>query len=66
MGNYRSGKFILEAVTETERWVANNTNLGIVMLLTPICAAAVQMRILMIQRIIHKDESTTPHDAVHL
>ncbi len=34
------GSLILEAVTETDRWVANNTNLGIIMLLAPICAAA--------------------------
>lgn len=34
------GKLILKAVEETNHWVANNTNLGIVMLLTPICAAA--------------------------
>ena len=34
------GKLILEAVVETDKWVANNTNLGIIMLLTPLCAAA--------------------------
>ncbi|MFA0834339.1 MAG: triphosphoribosyl-dephospho-CoA synthase [Methanobacterium formicicum] len=34
------GELILEAVTETDRWVANNTNLGIVMLLTPISVVA--------------------------
>ncbi|EKQ53256.1 MAG: Triphosphoribosyl-dephospho-CoA synthetase [Methanobacterium sp. Maddingley MBC34] len=34
------GGLILEAVTETDRWVANNTNLGIVMLLTPISVVA--------------------------
>lgn len=37
------GSLILEAVTETDRWVANNTNLGIIMLLAPICAAAGMM-----------------------
>ena len=34
------GKMILEAVRETDHWVANNTNLGIVMLLTPISVVA--------------------------
>lgn len=34
------GGLILEAVTETDHWVANNTNLGIVMLLTPISVVA--------------------------
>jgi triphosphoribosyl-dephospho-CoA synthase len=34
------GELILEAVMETDRWVANNTNLGILMLLIPISAAA--------------------------
>lgn len=34
------GKYILESVKETDRWIANNTNLGIVMLLTPIAMSA--------------------------
>ena len=34
------GKLIKEAVIETDKWVANNTNLGIIMLLTPLSAAA--------------------------
>ena len=34
------GKLIKEAVLETDKWIANNTNLGIVMLLTPLSAAA--------------------------
>lgn len=34
------GKHILEAVCETDKWIANNTNLGIVMLVVPISAAA--------------------------
>lgn len=36
----RLGELIKEAVLETNRWVENNTNLGIIMLLTPISAAA--------------------------
>jgi len=34
------GKYILRAVKETDNWIANNTNLGIVMLLTPIAMSA--------------------------
>ncbi|MDD3984988.1 MAG: triphosphoribosyl-dephospho-CoA synthase [Methanobacterium sp.] len=34
------GKLIKEAVVETDKWIANNTNLGIIMLLTPLAAAA--------------------------
>lgn len=34
------GASIREAVVETNNWVENNTNLGIIMLLTPIAAAA--------------------------
>jgi triphosphoribosyl-dephospho-CoA synthase len=34
------GQLILDAVIETDHWVANNTNLGIIMLLTPISVAA--------------------------
>ena len=34
------GKHILEAVRMTDKWIANNTNLGIVMLEVPIAAAA--------------------------
>ena len=38
--NPRLGKYILEAVAETDRWIKNNTNLGIVMMTTPIAVAA--------------------------
>ena len=34
------GKYILQSVKETDNWIANNTNLGIVMLLTPIAMSA--------------------------
>jgi len=34
------GKYILQAVKETDKWIANNTNLGIIMLLTPIAISA--------------------------
>lgn len=33
------GKYILQAVAETDRWIKNNTNLGIVMMTTPIAVA---------------------------
>ena len=38
--NPKLGKYILQAVGETDRWIKNNTNLGIVMLTTPIAVAA--------------------------
>lgn len=38
--NPELGKYILRAVAETDRWIKNNTNLGIVMMITPIAAAA--------------------------
>ncbi|NYB52310.1 MAG: triphosphoribosyl-dephospho-CoA synthase [Methanobacteriaceae archaeon] len=76
------GQLILEAVIETDHWVANNTNLGIVMLLTPICVAAgmtpdveiVENRPEMEEKYIDgfRDKidqimkSTTPQDAVNL
>ncbi|MDR2829950.1 MAG: triphosphoribosyl-dephospho-CoA synthase [Methanobrevibacter sp.] len=33
------GKYILKAVEETDKWIANNTNLGIIMMLIPIAAS---------------------------
>lgn len=38
--NPRLGRYILDAVAETDRWIKNNTNLGIVMMITPIAVAA--------------------------
>ena len=38
--NPQLGKYILQAVSETDRWIKNNTNLGIVMMTTPIAVAA--------------------------
>ena len=40
VNNPQLGKYILEAVSETDRWIKNNTNLGIVMMITPIAVAA--------------------------
>jgi triphosphoribosyl-dephospho-CoA synthase len=62
------GKLIKTAVSQTNKWIANNTNLGIVMLLTPIAAAAGMSSNLVqlkdnISRIM---DSTTPQDAANL
>ena len=38
--NPNLGKCIVDAVKETDRWIHNNTNLGIVMMTTPIAVAA--------------------------
>ncbi|WP_407453070.1 triphosphoribosyl-dephospho-CoA synthase [Methanobrevibacter sp.] len=38
--NPKLGKYILQAVAETDKWIKNNTNLGIVMMTTPIAVAA--------------------------
>ena len=37
--NPKLGKYILQAVNETDRWIQNNTNLGIVMMTIPIAVA---------------------------
>ncbi len=62
------GKLILEAVQETNKWVLNNTNLGIVMLLAPISAAAAMSdSFLQLRENIHLLLiNTTPKDAVNL
>ncbi len=66
------GKMILEAVRETDHWVANNTNLGIVMLLTPISVVAGTSEDVTINwdgfraKIDHLVRSTTSEDAVNL
>lgn len=62
------GKYILEAVRETDNWIANNTNLGIVMLLVPISAAVVisndfnEIR----KNVVELMASTTVEDAINL
>ncbi|MDL2246932.1 triphosphoribosyl-dephospho-CoA synthase [Methanobrevibacter sp. OttesenSCG-928-K11] len=35
------GKYILKGVRETDKWIKNNTNLGIVMMIIPIASAAI-------------------------
>lgn len=62
------GELTKDSVVETDRWIENNTNLGIVMLLTPLAAAAgmsddmdsVRDNVDLIMR------ATTPQDAVNL
>lgn len=62
------GKYILEAVLETDKWIANNTNLGIVMLMIPISASAAisnnfnELR----ENIVKLMENTTVEDAINL
>ncbi len=66
------GKMILEAVRETDHWVANNTNLGIVMLLTPISVVAGMSEDETVNWDVFRDKidqlirSTTSEDAVNL
>ncbi|HTX61707.1 MAG TPA: triphosphoribosyl-dephospho-CoA synthase [Methanobacterium sp.] len=62
------GELIKKAVIETNRWVENNTNLGIIMLLIPISAASGSIEYFKdlrekTQEIIR---ATTPQDAVDL
>jgi triphosphoribosyl-dephospho-CoA synthase len=62
------GKLIKEAVLETDKWIANNTNLGIVMLLTPLSAAAGMTNDIdeLQERVDDIMRSTTPQDASNL
>jgi triphosphoribosyl-dephospho-CoA synthase len=62
------GKMIKEAVLETDKWIANNTNLGIVMLLTPLSAAAgMSHNVNELQENVDRImRSTTPNDAANL
>ncbi|AXV39340.1 triphosphoribosyl-dephospho-CoA synthase [Methanobacterium sp. BAmetb5] len=70
--NIGLGELILEAVTETDHWVANNTNLGIVMLTTPLSVVAGMSDEDKINWDTFRDKvdgiikSTTPEDAVNL
>lgn len=62
------GKYILEAVRQTDKWVKNNTNLGIVMLIVPIaCAASVSNDFSQIrENIVKLMGNTTVDDAIDL
>ena len=62
------GKYILDAVSETNNWIANNTNLGIMMMCVPIAAAAsISDDFKEIQENVGKlMDATTVEDAVNL
>ena len=62
------GKYILEAVKETDNWIANNTNLGIVMLFVPISvAASISEKFSDVrENIVNLMENTTVDDAINL
>lgn len=66
--NARLGKYILDAVKETDKWVANNTNLGIVMMLIPIaCGAAISDDFSQVRKnMTDLMKATTVEDAVDL
>ncbi len=66
--NIKLGKLIRKAVLETDKWVTNNTNLGIIMLLTPLSAAAGMSDVFSELRwnVGRVMDATTPEDAVHL
>lgn len=66
--NIKLGSLISEAVLETNKWVENNTNLGIIMLLTPLSAAAgISVEFDDIRDNFHRIMiATTPYDAVNL
>lgn len=64
----RLGFYILKAIKETNRWVSNNTNLGIMMLFVPLAAAAAisdefsEIR----DNVVKLMKNTTVQDAVNL
>ncbi|MDR2544438.1 MAG: triphosphoribosyl-dephospho-CoA synthase [Methanobrevibacter sp.] len=62
------GKYILKAVKETDEWIANNTNLGIIMLLIPIaCSGAISNNLTELQSNVGMlMENTNSLDAVSL
>jgi triphosphoribosyl-dephospho-CoA synthase len=62
------GKYILEAVKETDNWIKNNTNLGIMMLEVPIAqAASISNDFTEIQENVGKLlDATTVEDAINL
>lgn len=66
--NARLGKYILDAVKETDKWIANNTNLGIVMMITPIaCGAAISDDFSQVRKNMSElMKATTVEDAVDL
>ena len=68
LSNAELGKYILQAVNETNRWIETNTNLGIMMMCIPIAAsAAISNSFDEIQENVgHLMDATTVEDAVNL
>ena len=68
IGNPCLGKYILNAVKETDNWIKNNTNLGIVMMIIPIaCATAISNNFNEIRpNIVKLMKSTSVEDACDL
>lgn len=72
--NPRLGKYILQAVAETDRWIKNNTNLGIVMMITPIAVAAaisdsfddIQQNVDLLMKNTSVDDSCDLYDAINI
>ncbi|BAW31291.1 MAG TPA: triphosphoribosyl-dephospho-CoA synthase [Methanothermobacter sp.] len=66
----RIGNLMLKAVKETQKWVSTNTNLGIIMLLTPLASAAAMVTekdLQGLREMVNKIMlQTTPQDAVDL
>lgn len=68
------GKYILEAVSQTNKWVENNTNLGIIMLEIPIAAAAamsndfseIQKNIVKLMNQTTVDDACNLYDAINI
>lgn len=72
--NPKLGKYILQAVSETDRWIKNNTNLGIVMMITPIAVAAsisnsfdeIQDNVKLLMKNTSVDDACDLYDAINI
>ena len=72
--NPQLGKYILQAVAETDRWIQNNTNLGIVMMITPIAVAAaisdsfddIQDNVKLLMKNTSVDDACDLYDAINI
>lgn len=72
--NPKLGKYILQAVAETDKWIKNNTNLGIVMMITPIAVAAaisdsfddIRENVKVVMRNTSVDDACDLYDAINI
>lgn len=72
--NPKLGKYILQAVRETDRWIKNNTNLGIIMMITPIAVAAaisnsfdeIQDNVKLLMKNTSVDDACDLYDAINI